>query len=69
MAMAISEPLKTQLYFDTILYKDRSVIRITIPSQKKVSFVGKKAYKRNGASTVEVTDHEQIIAIYEIFQR
>jgi hypothetical protein len=65
----LSEPLKTQLYFDTILYKGYSVIRITVPSQKQVSFFDKKVYKRNGASTEAVIDPQQIIAIYEIFQK
>ncbi len=62
----LSEPLKTQLYFDTILYKNRSVIRITIPAQKDVSFIGQKAFTRSGSSTVEVSGR-QLLAVHKLF--
>lgn len=64
----LSDPLKTQLYFDTILYKNRSVIRITIPVQNDVSFIGQKAFTRSGSSTVEVTG-PQLLAVHKLFQR
>lgn len=65
----LSEPLRTQLYFDTILYKNYSIIRITIPAQTKVSFFDTKIYKREGASTVEIKDPQKIIAVHEIFNK
>ncbi|MCU0547497.1 MAG: DUF262 domain-containing protein [Oscillatoriaceae cyanobacterium Prado104] len=66
----LSEPLKTQLMakFDTILYRNRSVVRITIPAQKDVSFVGQKAFTRMDSSTIEVSG-PQLLAVYKHFQR
>ncbi len=65
---SLSEPLKVQLYFDTINYKGYSVIRITIPSQDDVSFVEDRAFTRKGASTVEVSG-PQLLAVYKLFQK
>jgi Putative DNA-binding domain len=67
-ASELSDPLKTQLYYDTILYKEHSVIRITIPAQKDVSFVGQTAFTRINSSTTEVSG-PQLIAVYKLFQR
>ncbi|MFB8791512.1 MAG: hypothetical protein U7123_22400 [Potamolinea sp.] len=66
----LSEPLKTQLLgkFDTISYKNHSVIRITVPAQKDVSFVGQKAFTKSDSSTFEVTG-PQLIAVYKLFQK
>jgi hypothetical protein len=66
----LSEPLKTQLMgkFDTILYRNCSVVRITIPAQKDVSFVGQKAFTRMDSSTIEVSG-PQLLAVYKHFQR
>lgn len=67
----LSDPLKTQVMtkFDTILYKGHhTLIRITIPVQTDVSFVGDKAFTRQDSSTVEVKGKE-LIAISKLFNR
>ncbi len=53
--------------FDTVLYKNRhTLIRITIPIQNDVSFVGDKAFTRHDSSTVEVNGKE-LLAISKLF--
>ncbi|WP_413165656.1 helix-turn-helix domain-containing protein [Capilliphycus salinus ALCB114379] len=66
----LTEPLKTQVLakIDTINYKGHSVIRINIPSQKDVSFVGEKAFTRENSSTIEVTG-PRLVAISQLFQK
>ena len=65
----LTEPLKTQVLtkFDTVSYKGYSVIRITVPAQDDVSFVGEKAFTRKNSSTVEVKGKE-LLAISKLFQ-
>lgn len=53
---------------DTILYKDLTVIRITIPPQKEPTYVGDKMFIRQGNSTVELTRPKDIVAISSMFQ-
>jgi uncharacterized protein with ParB-like and HNH nuclease domain len=67
---ALTEPLKTQVLakFDTILYKGLSVIRITVPPQIAVSFVGKTAFTRKDSSTITVEGPE-LLAINQLFQK
>lgn len=67
---ALTEPLKTQVLtkFDTISYKGFSVIRITVPVQTDVSFVGEKAFTRKDSSTVEVQGRE-LLAVNKLFQK
>lgn len=67
---ALTEPLKTQVLtkFDTISYKGYSVIRITIPTQTEVSFVGDKAFIRKDSSTIEVQGRE-LLAVSKLFQK
>ena len=65
----LSDPLKNQVMtkFDTVLYKNRhTLIRITIPIQNDVSFVGDKAFTRHDSSTVEVKGKE-LLAISKFF--
>jgi uncharacterized protein with ParB-like and HNH nuclease domain len=66
----LTEPLKTQVLtkFDTISYKGYSIIRITIPAQADVSFVGKKAFTRKDSSTVDVEGRE-LLAVSKLFQK
>ncbi|WP_238987004.1 DUF262 domain-containing protein [Lyngbya aestuarii] len=66
----LTEPLKTQVLakIDTINYKGHSVIRINVPSQKDVSFVGEKAFTRENSSTIEVTG-PRLVAISQLFQK
>ncbi|MEH2251264.1 GmrSD restriction endonuclease domain-containing protein [Nostoc sp.] len=67
---ALTEPLKAQVLakFDTILYKGLSVIRITVPPQTAVSFVGKTAFTRQHSSTISVEGPE-LLAINQLFQK
>ncbi|MDJ0845804.1 MAG: DUF262 domain-containing protein [Crocosphaera sp.] len=64
----LTEPLKRQVLggFDFISYKDLSVIRITIPAQSEVSFVGNIAFTRQGSSTVKI-EGKEILAINQLF--
>ncbi len=66
----LTEPLKTQVLMkiDTILYKGHSVIRITIPAQTEVSFVGETAFTRENSSTVEAKG-PKLIAVSKRFQK
>ena len=65
---ALSEPLKTQILgtFDTISAYGFSVIRILVPKQKTLSFVGNKAFTRQGSSTVELAG-QQLVAASKLF--
>jgi uncharacterized protein with ParB-like and HNH nuclease domain len=67
---ALTEPLKTQVLtkIDTISYKGYSVIRITIPVQKDVSFIDEKAFARKDSSTVEVQGRG-LLAIDKLFHK
>ena len=49
----LSDPLKTQLLtqIDIVTYKNNTIIRLRVPPQTKVSFVGNDAYTREGNST------------------
>ncbi|MBU7587168.1 MAG: DUF262 domain-containing protein [Nostoc sp. TH1S01] len=67
---ALTEPLKTQLLtkFDTISYKGYTVIRITVPVQTEISFIGDKAFTRKDSSTVEIQGRE-LLAVSKLFQK
>lgn len=58
----LSDPLKTSVLssVDVITYKDRSVVRIRVPRQKNLSFVGDKTYLRSGNSLREATAKESV---------
>ncbi|PSB13842.1 hypothetical protein C7B61_01345 [filamentous cyanobacterium CCP1] len=66
----LTEPLKTQVLskIDTISFKGHSVLRIVIPSQTEVSFVGEKAFTREDSSTVEAKG-PKLIAVSKRFQK
>jgi hypothetical protein len=67
---ALSEPLKTQVLssFDTITLYGFTVIRITIPAQKEISFLGDKSFHRKGSNTVEISG-KQLLAVSKLFGR
>ncbi|MEG3908015.1 DUF262 domain-containing protein [Microcoleus sp. w2-18bC1] len=67
---ALTDTLKTQVLMkiDTIFYKGFSVIIINIPSQKAMSFVGKKAFFRENSSTVEA-EGPKVLAVSERFKK
>lgn len=65
----LSDPLKTMLStsIDTISYKEMEVVRIRIPKQNVLSFVGDEAFLRVGSSTRKATG-PQIAALAEKFK-
>lgn len=64
----LTEPLKGQLLggFDAITVHGLTVVRILIPKQTSMSFVGNRAFDRHGSSTVEVTG-QQLVAVSRRF--
>lgn len=66
----LTNPLKTQVLMkiDTINYKGYSVIRINVPPQKQVSFVGDKAFIREDSSTIEAKG-QKLMAVFQLFQK
>ncbi|MGK7650950.1 GmrSD restriction endonuclease domain-containing protein [Roseovarius sp. B08] len=66
---SLSEPLKTTLLtsIDSITYKDLEVVRVRVPAQKAMSFVGDDAFYRSGSETKKATG-PQIAAISANFQ-
>ena len=66
----LTDTLKSQVLMkiDTIDYKGLSVIRINVPSQKQISFVGKKAFIREDSSTVEA-EGPKLVAVSQVFPK
>ena len=67
----LSEPLRTQVMtkIDTVFYKGQhTLIRITVPSQTEVSFIGENAFTRKDSSTTEVSGKE-LIAVSKLFNK
>ncbi|OHB80638.1 MAG: hypothetical protein A2Z25_23225 [Planctomycetes bacterium RBG_16_55_9] len=64
----LSEPLKTHILsaFDTITIQGLTVIRILVPKQKTLSYVGNKAFSRQGSSTIELNG-QQLVAASKLF--
>ncbi len=52
----------------TECYKNFSVIRITVPAQTDVSFIGNKAFVRKNSSTVEA-EGQELLAVGKIFSK
>ena len=67
-ASELSPNLKHQVasQVDTITYKGLSVIRLRVPPQKEVSFLGEKAYIREGSSTTEASG-KKLLAVNATF--
>ncbi|MFI9003081.1 DUF262 domain-containing protein [Streptomyces sp. NPDC053541] len=65
----ISEPLATQLLsgIDTIEYKGTSVIRVLIPGQSDLTYLGDRVFVRRGSSTEEIKDLKQVAALAKSF--
>ena len=53
---------------DTIDFKGLSVIRINVPSQKQISYVGDKVFIREDSSTVEA-EGPKLVAVSQLFQK
>ncbi|MBJ9904880.1 GmrSD restriction endonuclease domain-containing protein [Acinetobacter bereziniae] len=64
----LSDPLKSQVksQLDIIDYKGLSIIRLRVPKQTELSFVGKKSYIRENSKTIEM-DAPKMIAISKLF--
>ena len=62
------DPLKTQVLsnFDTITIHGLTVIRVVVPAQRALSFVGEQAFYRKGSSTVELKGQE-LVAVSKLF--
>ncbi|WPB77635.1 DUF262 domain-containing protein [Archangium violaceum] len=65
----LSEPLKTQVLasVDTIDYRGLSVLRIQVPQQREVSFVGEEAFVRSNSST-ELVAGPKLLAVSRLFK-
>ncbi|WP_321829552.1 GmrSD restriction endonuclease domain-containing protein [Thalassovita sp.] len=66
---ALSEPLKTMMAtsIDTVSYKGLEVVRVRVPAQASMSFIGEEAFLRTGSSTHKASG-PQIAAISEKFR-
>lgn len=66
----LTEPLKSQVLsaFDVIQYKGLSIIRISIPKQADISFVGDKSYYRENDNTIEISG-QRLVAIAKKFKQ
>lgn len=64
----LTEPLKSGLLsqIDTVSYRDKTIIRIRVPKQREVSFVGNIAFIREGSSTIEAAG-KKLLAINSLF--
>lgn len=64
----LSEPLKTQILgeIDSVQYRGMSIVRISIPAQTSVSFVGEQCYTRELSDTKEVKGPD-ILAVQSRF--
>lgn len=66
----LSEPLKSQILsqIDFVEYKGLSVLRVRIPRQKSISFVGDNAFTRENSSTI-LAEGKKLLSINGLFQR
>ncbi len=64
----LSDGLKNQVLsqIDYVEYKGLSVVRIRVPSQSEVSFLGESAYVRENSGTVEARG-KKLLAINDLF--
>lgn len=64
----LSEPLKTQVLsqIDVVEYKGMTVIRLRVPKQKEMAFVGSSSFIRENSKTVEL-DGRKLISISKLF--
>ena len=64
----LSDPLKSQvlLQVDYVDYKGLSVIRIRVPRQTKISFLGDKVFVRENSSTTEAKG-KKLLAVNDLF--
>lgn len=60
----LSEPLKSQILsqLDVIDYKGMTIVRIRVPAQTEISFIGANSYIRENSQTVELAGPKLIAA-------
>ena len=65
----LSEPLKSHILsqIDVVEYKGLTVIRIRIPRQKNLSFVGKESYIRENSKTIKI-EGPKLLAASRLFE-
>ena len=66
----LSDTLKQQVLtqVDYVDYKDMSVIRIRIPAQREISFLGELAYTRENSYTL-LAENRKLVAISKLFSQ
>lgn len=64
----LSEPLKTQVLnqIDVINYKGMSVIRLRVPKQNEMAFIGSSSFTRENSRTIEL-DGRKMVSISKLF--
>ena len=64
----LSEPLKSQVLsqIDVIEYKGMTVIRLRVPKQKEMAFIGSSSFIRENSKTVEL-DGRKLVSISKLF--
>lgn len=64
----LPDPLKTQVLtqIDTVTYKNYTIVRIKVPTQSQMSFVGEEAYTREGNQTIKI-EGKKIVAVNSLF--
>lgn len=65
----LSEPLKSHILsqIDVIEYKGLTILRLRIPHQTKLSFVGKESYIRENSKTIKL-EGPKLIAASKLFE-
>lgn len=66
----LPEPLKTQVLtqIDTVSYKNYTIVRIKVPTQSQMSFIGNDAYVREGNQTIKI-EGKKIVAVNDLFNK
>lgn len=67
-ASQLSEPLRSNVLAQTdyVDYKGMSVLRIRVPAQKQLSFLGEKVFIRETSSTIEASG-KKLLAVNSLF--
>lgn len=66
----LSDPLKSQVLsqFDVVDYKDLTVIRLRVPKQSELSFIGKDSFIRENSKTLKL-EGPKLLAANKIFSK
>lgn len=66
----LSEPLKSHVLsqFDIVDYKGFTIIRLRVPKQKELSFVGKESFIRENSKTIKL-EGPKLLAANKIFSK